>query len=124
LATTSDDPKVLAVAFAHDAPAPAQSGRFVSVLINGAKTEKVVRLAMDGLAPELDAYVTSASTSLWAKPTRVARHAIVLPARSIMTLVDTDHSLRLDPPKSSSPMRSRPRVSPPPGPAPPLPQLR
>jgi O-glycosyl hydrolase len=124
LATTSDDPKLLAVAFAHDAPAPGQGGRFVSVLINGARTEKVVRLVVDGVAPELDAYVTSASTNVWAKPARVARNAIVLPARSITTLVDADHSLGLEPAKSSSPMRGRPGASPPPGPAPPLPQLR
>ncbi len=92
LASTSDDPKLLAIAFAHDAPAhgaPAhgQSGSFVSVLINGAKSEKLVRLVGAGVPPELDAYVTSANTKLWAKPTRVARDAIVLPPRSIMTLV-------------------------------------
>jgi glucuronoarabinoxylan endo-1,4-beta-xylanase len=82
LASTSDDPRVLAVAFAHE-----QIGNVVTVLINGASSEKVVRLVADGLPRDLDAYVTSASTQLGALPTRVTRDAISLPARSIMTLV-------------------------------------
>ncbi|MEY2932992.1 MAG: hypothetical protein RL033_3741 [Pseudomonadota bacterium] len=82
LRTSSDDPKVLAVAFAHE-----QLGNFVTVLLNGAKTEKRVKLAAPGLPTELEAFVTSASTPLGLQPTRVQRDGIVLPPRSIMTVV-------------------------------------
>jgi len=81
LRSTSDDPKVLAVAFAHE-----QLGNFVSVLINGAATEKRVKLVADGLPEELDAFVTSAGTATGVEPSRVARDAIRLPPRSIMTV--------------------------------------
>jgi hypothetical protein len=82
LRSTSDDPKLFAVAFAHE-----QLGNFVTVLLNGARTEKTLRLVADGVPQELDAYVTSAATRLWPKPARVARDAITLPPRSITTLV-------------------------------------
>jgi O-glycosyl hydrolase len=82
LRSTSDDPKLFAVAFAHE-----QLGNFVTVLLNGARTEKTLKLVADGVPQELDAYVTSAATSLWPKPVRVARDAITLPPRSITTLV-------------------------------------
>jgi O-glycosyl hydrolase len=82
LRSTSDDPEVLAVAFAH-----AQLGNFVSVLLNGARSEKRVKLVADGLPRELDAYVTSADTPIGVQPARVQRDAIVLPARSITTVV-------------------------------------
>lgn len=53
------DPQVLAAAFTHE-----RIGNFVSVLINGARTDKTVRLVADGVPAQLDAYVTSASTPL------------------------------------------------------------
>jgi glucuronoarabinoxylan endo-1,4-beta-xylanase len=82
LRSTSDDPKLLAVAFAHE-----QLGNFVSVLINGATSEKRVKLVADGLPEELEAFVTSAGTRTGVEPTRVVRDAITLPPRSIMTVV-------------------------------------
>lgn len=80
--SVSDDPQVLAAAFTHE-----RIGNFVSVLINGARADKTVRLVADGVPPQLDAYITSASTPLGTQPLRVERDAIVVPARSIMTLV-------------------------------------
>jgi O-glycosyl hydrolase len=80
--TTSDDPQVLAAAFTHE-----RIGNFVTVLINGARAGKTVRLVADGVPAQLDAYVTSASTPLGTRPLRVQRDAIVLPPRSIMTVV-------------------------------------
>jgi O-glycosyl hydrolase len=80
--TTSDDAQVLAAAFTHE-----RMGNFVTVLINGARADKKVKLVADGVPAELDAYVTSASTPIGTQPRRVEREAIVLPARSIMTLV-------------------------------------
>jgi glucuronoarabinoxylan endo-1,4-beta-xylanase len=92
LRTTSDDPALFAVAFAHE-----RIGNFVSVLINGAKTEKVVRLVARDLPEELDAYVTSAETSIGTRPSRVTRSAITLPPRSIMTVI---HGSYLDRPEA------------------------
>lgn len=80
--STSDDPKVLAVAFVHE-----QLGNFVTVLINGAKSEKRVRLVGGGLPERLDAYVTSENKRLGLEKTQITRDAIALPPRSIMTVV-------------------------------------
>jgi glucuronoarabinoxylan endo-1,4-beta-xylanase len=82
LRSSSDDPSVLAVAFTHE-----RLGNFVSVLINAARSERAVKLVGDGVPAELDAYVTSASTSIASSATRAARDAITLPPRSITTLV-------------------------------------
>jgi len=80
--TVSDDAQVLAAAFTHD-----RIGNVVTVLINGAKTDKTVKLVAEGVPAELDAFLTSASTPIGTQPRRVERDAIVLPARSIMTVV-------------------------------------
>lgn len=80
--TQSDDAQVLAAAFTHE-----RIGNFVTVLINGARAEKTVRLVADGVPAELDAYLTSASTPIGTQHRRVDRNAIVLPPRSIMTVV-------------------------------------
>jgi len=95
LRTSSDDPKVLALAFLREQP-----DSFVVVLINGARSDRTVRLAGDGLPRELDAYVSTASVSLGSKPARVASDAIVLPPRSISTLVSGSY---LDAPISQRP---------------------
>jgi len=102
LRSTSDDPKLLAVAFAHE-----QLGNFVSVLINGAHTEKRVKLVADGLPEQLDAFVTSASTRIGVEPTRVARDAIALPPRSIMTVVSGSYIERMSTPPPSAPLRTK-----------------
>jgi len=83
LRSSSDDPEVLAAAFLHEG-----LGNFVSVLINGATSERNVKLVADGLPEQLDAFVTSASTRTSVEPTRVQRDAIRLPGRSIMTVVN------------------------------------
>jgi hypothetical protein len=57
------------------------------VLLNGAQTEKRVKLDTPGLPAELEAFVTTAKTPLGLQPTRVQRDGIVLPPRSIMTVV-------------------------------------
>jgi hypothetical protein len=90
--TSSDDEQVLAAAFTHE-----RIGNFVTVLINGARTDKTVRLVADGVPAQLDAYVTSASTPLGTQPLRVERDAIVLPARSIMTVVSGSYLDRPSP---------------------------
>jgi hypothetical protein len=72
LRTSSEDPKVLAVAFVHE-----QLGNFVTVLLNGAKTEKRVKLAAAGLPAELEACSTASATlrSSWPSATqRAAAH--------------------------------------------------
>jgi len=94
LRSTSDDPKLLSVAFAHE-----RLGNFVSVLINGEKAEKRVRLVVDGVPAELEAYVTSATTPIGLQRSRVARDAITLPPRSIMTVVSGSY---LDQPHAPS----------------------
>jgi hypothetical protein len=48
--TVSDDPQVLAAAFTHE-----RIGNFVSVLINGARADKTVRLVADGVPAQLSA---------------------------------------------------------------------
>ena len=82
LRSTSDDPKLFGVAFVHE-----QLRNFVSVLINADQSEKKVRLVVDGVPSELDAYVTSAHTPLGLQRSRVTRDAVTLPPRSIMTIV-------------------------------------
>jgi glucuronoarabinoxylan endo-1,4-beta-xylanase len=91
--SSSEDPSVLALAFTHE-----RLGNFVSVLINAAHAEKAVKLSGEGVPPELDAIVTSASTSISSRPTRAARDAIVLPPRSITTLIAGSY---LDEPSST-----------------------
>ena len=110
LRSTSDDPKLLAVAFAHE-----QLGNFVTVLINGASTEKKVRLVADGLPEELDAFVTSASTRVGVEPRRVLRDAITLPARSIMTVVNGSYLDVASTPRAPLPREPSPREPLPPG---------
>ncbi|MEO8183135.1 MAG: hypothetical protein ABI895_30255 [Deltaproteobacteria bacterium] len=102
LRSSSDDPRLLAVAFAHE-----QLGNFVSVLINGAHIEKRVKLVADGLPEQLDAFVTSASTRIGVEPTRVARDAIVLPPRSIMTVVSGSYLEAVSSPPPSAPLRTK-----------------
>jgi hypothetical protein len=58
-----------------------------------------VRLVADGIPAQLDAFVTSASTPLGTQPLRVERDAIVLPARSIMTVVSSSY---LDQPSAAA----------------------
>lgn len=82
LATTSDDPEVLAVAFEHE-----RIGNFVTVLVNVAHEKKSVALEGQHLPDELDAHVTTATKILGAIGTRVQRAAVELPARSITTLI-------------------------------------
>ena len=82
LRSTSDDPKLFSVAFVHE-----QLRNFVSVLINADQSEKKVRLVVDGVPAELDAYVTSANTQIGLQRSRVQRGDITLPPRSIMTVV-------------------------------------
>jgi O-glycosyl hydrolase len=82
LRTSSDDPSVLAAAFAHE-----RIGNFVCVLINGSHSEKPLKLSGDGVPEQFDAYVSTARTKLWAKPERVAREALTVPPRSLTTLL-------------------------------------
>ena len=102
--SVSDDAQVLAAAFTHD-----RIGNFVTVLINGSRTDKTVKLVADGVPAELDAFLTSASTPIGTQPRRVERDAIVLPARSIMTVVSGSY---LDTPVSAQ--GSLPSSTPPP----------
>lgn len=69
------------------------------MLINGARTDKTVRLVADGVPAQLDAFVTSASTPLGTQPLRVERDAIVLPARSFMTVVSGSYLDEASPPR-------------------------
>jgi glucuronoarabinoxylan endo-1,4-beta-xylanase len=94
LATTSDDPRLLGIGFAHE-----QMQSFVTVLINGASSEKTVRLVADDVPQELDAFITSAGTKLGTEPRRVRREAITLPARSIMTVVSGSYLDKPAPPR-------------------------
>jgi O-glycosyl hydrolase len=92
LRTSSDDPSVLAAAFAHE-----RIGNFVCVLINGSRSEKALKLAGEGVPKRFDAYVTTAGAKLWAKPERVARDALTLPPRSLTTLLSGSY---LDQPRA------------------------
>jgi glucuronoarabinoxylan endo-1,4-beta-xylanase len=105
LATTSDDPEVLAAAFEHE-----RIGNFVTVLINVGHTKKSVALEGDRLPNMLDAHVTTATRILGSTGTPMQRAAIELPARSITTLISGSY---LDQPPKSSRERT-PRASPPP----------
>lgn len=94
VATTSNDPEVLATAFEHTT-----IGNFVAILINVAHSEKTVALEGALLPSELDAHVTSATHILGATGTRTRRQAIVLPPRSVTTLIDGSY---LDVPERGS----------------------
>jgi hypothetical protein len=98
VATASDDPEVLATAFEQ-----ATIGNFVAVLINVAHSEKTVALEGAQLPDELDAFVTNGTRILGATGTRAARQAIVLPPRSVTTLIDGSY---LDAPERPAPGRS------------------
>lgn len=82
LATTSDDPEVLAAAFEHDG-----IGNFVTILINVAGAEKSITLEGKQLPSVLQAHVTTGTRILGATGTPVPRDGIKLPARSITTLI-------------------------------------
>jgi glucuronoarabinoxylan endo-1,4-beta-xylanase len=100
LATTSDDPEVLAVAFEHE-----RIGNFVTVLINVAQTKKTVTLAGHDLPSVLDAHVTTATRILGASGVPVQRDAIELPARSLTTLISGSY---LDQPRRGPPRYDTP----------------
>jgi hypothetical protein len=105
LATTSDDPEVLAAAFEHE-----RIGNFVTVLINVGDKKKSVALEGDHLPNMLDAHVTTATRILGSTGTPMQRASIELPARSLTTLISGSY---LDQPPRGS--RERPqRASPPP----------
>lgn len=78
----SDDPDLHAAAFEHP-----RLDNFVVVLLNGAGAPKTVRLEGSDVPFAFDAYTTSASQSLGPTPTLAYRDRIVLPARSVTTLV-------------------------------------
>ena len=82
LATRSDDPEVLAVAFEHP-----RIGNFVTILFNAARSAKSVTLAGQGVPSTLDAHVSTATRILGARGTPVPRDAIELPPRSLTTLI-------------------------------------
>ncbi|MBN2575805.1 MAG: hypothetical protein JXP73_14660 [Deltaproteobacteria bacterium] len=82
VATASDDPEVLAVAFVNDA-----SQAFTVVAINGGRSSKSVTLRGADLPAEFAAYRTSASEDC-ASVGPVTPATITLPARSITTFVN------------------------------------
>ena len=81
--TTDSVLRELATAFEH-----ATIGNFVAILINVAHSNKTVALEGTSLPAELDAHVTSATRILGGTGTRTPRHNIVLPPRSVTTLID------------------------------------
>jgi hypothetical protein len=90
LETTSGDPEVLAVSFEHP-----QIQNFVTVLINGSSTGRVVKLQGQGLPRAVDVYVTSATETL-SRPVRESSQAIVLPPRSVATAISGSHLDRVE----------------------------
>ena len=106
LATSSDDPEVLAAAFEHPG-----IGNFVTVLLNVGNATKSVSLEGSRLPAVLDAHVTSASQLLGGPGTPMRRDAIQLPARSLTTLISGSY---LDTPYRG-PGTHPPSASPPPG---------
>ena len=82
LATASDDPEVLAVAFEHEA-----INNFVTVLINVGHLDKSVALEGQKLPSSFEAHVTSATRILGTTGVSVPRQAVTLPARSVTTLI-------------------------------------
>lgn len=104
LATTSDDPEVLAVAFEHE-----RIGNFVTILINVAHTSKTVALEGHALPNVLEAHVSTAIRIPGATGTPMRREAIELPARSLTTLISGSY---LDEP-APRPREPTPRAVPP-----------
>jgi O-glycosyl hydrolase len=104
LRTVSDDPEVLATAFEHSA-----IGNFVSVLINTAHTDKPVSLEGEQVPGVLDVHVSSATRLLGATGTPTPRQAIVLPPRSVATLISGSY---LDPPRRTGTPPARPAAAP------------
>ncbi|HWO09583.1 MAG TPA: hypothetical protein VNN80_08900 [Polyangiaceae bacterium] len=108
LGTRSDDPEVLAAAFEHE-----RIGNFVTVLLNVGLAEKSVVLEGNALPSVLDAHVTSATRILGSTGTAMRRDAIVLPPRSITTLISgsyLDQPLR-GPSSPQAPAKDTPRRS-------------
>jgi glucuronoarabinoxylan endo-1,4-beta-xylanase len=81
VATQSEDAAVLAAAFEHP-----EIGNFVTVLINGADSERVVRLQGKGVPRGVDVYITSATETL-SRPRHALSRSIVLPPRSLATVI-------------------------------------
>jgi glucuronoarabinoxylan endo-1,4-beta-xylanase len=100
VATTSDDPELLAAAFEHD-----RIGNFVTVLINVGESQKSVVLDGPHVPDTLDAHVTTATQIVGSTGTPVRRDAITLPARSVTTLVSGGY---LDEPRRHSPRGEKP----------------
>lgn len=83
----SDDREVAVAAFEH-----ARLDNFVAVLLNTGYVPKTVKLEGEGLPFAYDARVTSAEQNLAeGKPALVYRDRIVLPARSVTTLINGTH---------------------------------
>jgi glucuronoarabinoxylan endo-1,4-beta-xylanase len=112
LAATSDDPDVLATAFEHTG-----IGNLGAILINLARSEKSVALRGPGLPPVFDAHVTDQTRILGGTGTRVPRDAIVLPPRSVTTLIDGSY-LDTRAPSAPAPSAPAPARPPPAGPPP------
>lgn len=83
LATSSDDRDVLAVAFEHE-----RIGNFTVVVLNLAQAEKSLKLEGHGVPRSLNAHVTTATRILSATGSAVERNAILLPPRSVTTLIN------------------------------------
>lgn len=88
----SDDADVAAAAFEH-----ARLDSFVSVLINTGYVAKRVSLEGSDVPFAFAAHVTTAERNLGDAPSIVRRDRIVLPPRSVTTLIDGTHLDR--PPK-------------------------
>jgi glucuronoarabinoxylan endo-1,4-beta-xylanase len=95
VATRSDDPEVQAAAFEH-----ARLDNFVTILINTAYAPKAVRLEGKDLPFAFASYVTDVHASLGAEPAVVWRDRIVLPPRSVTTLLNGTY---LDRPRKPAP---------------------
>jgi O-glycosyl hydrolase len=93
VAAHSDDRELDVAAFEH-----ARLGSFVTVLLNTGYVPKTVKLEGDGLPFAYDAYVTSAERNLSeGAPAVVYRDRLLLPPRSVTTLINGTHLDR--PPK-------------------------